>query len=185
MDAWQVWLVIALFALLAGWALFSFNTLVRLRNQVRNAWADIDVQLSRRHDLVPQLVAAVQGYARHEKAVLSAVTELRSQALAQSHPSRLYEIETALEHSLTQVFALQEAYPDLKASEQFLKLQHQLVEVEDHLQYARRFSNGAVRDHNDAVQHFPTLLIARQFGFAEQAFYQARDAARQAPAVET
>lgn len=143
-------------ALVAIWLAFAYNRLVRLRNQWRTAWADIDVQLTRRHDLVPQLVAAVTGYASHEQAVLQAVTELRSQAVGLRSPARLGEVESALEQALTRLLALQEAYPDLKASDNFLQLQRGLVEVEEHLQYARRFYNGAVRDYNDAVSAFPT-----------------------------
>lgn len=177
------WIVVATGMVIGVWTLTMFNRLVRLRNQARNAWADIDVQLARRHDLVPQLVAAVQGYIRHEQTVLTAVTELRSQALTQTRPSRLFEIESALEQSLARIFALQEAYPDLKASEQFLTLQRQLVEVEDHLQYSRRFYNGAVRDNNDGVQRFPDLLVVRLFGFTAREFYQAADDARAAPGL--
>lgn len=177
------WILASFAALLLAWALFVFNRLVRLRNQMRNAWADIDVQLARRHDLVPQLVAAVKGYANHEKATLDAVTELRAAAMAQSSPARLYPIESALEQALTKLFALREAYPDLKASENFLKLQAALVEIEDHLQYARRFYNGAVRDHNDAAQRVPDFVVARAFGFHDGEFYQAGAETRQAPGV--
>ena len=140
---------------LAAWAVVAFNRLVRLRNQVRTAWADIDVQLQRRHDLVPPLVNAVQGYAGHEKALLATVTELRAQALAAPAPGKLGDIESALEQGIGRLLALQEAYPDLKASENFAQLQRDLVEVEEQLQYARRFYNGAVRDFNDAVQRVP------------------------------
>ena len=148
-------LVVVLAALLA-WAIFAFNRLVRLRNQVRTAWADIDVQLIRRHDLVPQLVAAVRGYVGHEHALLEAVTVLRTRAVALKSPAQLGEVETALEQTMGRLFALQEAYPDLKASENFMQLQRDLVEVEEHLQYARRFYNGAVRDYNDTVRACPT-----------------------------
>jgi LemA protein len=167
------WIPASAALLILAWAIFAFNRLVRLRNQVRNAWADIDVQLTRRHDLVPQLVAAVKGYADHEKALLTAVTELRAQALQQRSPARLGAIESELELALGRLFALQEAYPDLKASGNFLDLQKGLVEVEDHLQYARRFYNGAVRDLNDAIQRFPDLVVARTFGFRDNEFYQA------------
>jgi LemA protein len=171
-------------ALVAIWLVFSYNRLVRLRNQARTAWADIDVQLTRRHDLVPQLVAAVKGYAGHEQAVLQAVTELRSQAIQLRSPARLGEVESALEQALTRLLALQEAYPDLKASDNFLQLQRDLVEVEEHLQYARRFYNGAVRDYNDTVQRIPDVLIANAFGFSTAEFYQARDEERPAVAVQ-
>jgi LemA protein len=157
---------------------------VRQRNQVRNAWADIDVQLTRRHDLVPQLVATVQGYAGHEKAVLEVVTELRTQAMRQTSPARLGEVEGQLEQALSRLFALKEAYPDLKASDNFAQLTRELVAVEEHLQYARRFYNGAVRDFNDAVQRVPDVLVARTFGFAPAEFYQAKDGERAAVEVQ-
>lgn len=162
----------------------AFNRLVRLRNQMRSAWADIDVQLTRRHDLVPQLVSAVKGYAGHEQAVLAAVTALRAEALEQTSPARLGEVESALEEALSRLLALKEAYPDLKASDNFLQLQRDLVDVEEHLQYARRFYNGAVRDYNDAVQRVPDLAVARAFGFRGGEFYQARDDERGAVEVQ-
>src|SRR5689334_3915542 len=127
-----------------AWSIFAFNRLVRLRNQVRAGWSDIDVQLTRRHDLVPMLVEAVRAYAGHEKAVFERVTALRSAAIAAGSPASLAAAEAALEHEVQRLMLIQEAYPDLKASENFLKLQRDLVEVEDHLQYARRFYNGAV-----------------------------------------
>jgi LemA protein len=166
------------------WAAFAFNRLVRLRNQVRTAWADVDVQLRRRHDLVPQLVAAVKGYMGHERGVLTAVTELRAQAVALTSPARLGEVEGALEKALTQLFALKEAYPDLKANESFLQLQRDLVGVEDNLQYARRFYNGAVRDYNTAIQRFPDMIIANARGFTEREFFHADEEDRPAINVE-
>jgi LemA protein len=170
-----VTVAVLILAAVAVWLVFVYNRLVRLRNQVRTAWADIDVQLTRRHDLVPQLVAAVRGYASHEQTVLQAVTDLRSQALALQSPAKLGEVETALEQALSRVLALKEAYPDLKASENFSQLQRDLVKVEETLQYARRFYNGAVRDLNDGVQRVPDVVIARSFGFSSAEFYQARD----------
>jgi LemA protein len=174
--------VLLIAAIVGVWIVFSYNRLVRLRNQVQTAWADIDVQLTRRHDLVPQLVASVQGYASHEQTVLQAVTDLRSQAMSLRSPARLGEVETALEQALSRVLALREAYPDLKASENFSQLQRDLVKVEEHLQYARRFYNGAVRDYNDTVQRVPDMLVARPFRFESAEFYQARDEDR--PAVQ-
>ncbi len=176
-------LVLILMAVVV-WGAFSFNRLVRLRNQVRTAWADIDVQLRRRHDLVPQLVAAVKGYASHERGVLTAVTELRAQAVALTSPSKLGQVEGALEQALTQLFALKEAYPDLKANENFLDLQNGLVEVEDHLQYARRFYNGAVRDYNTALQRFPDMIVAHTGGFTPTEFFSADENERNAVKVE-
>src|SRR5215213_814037 len=176
-------LLIVLVVALLG-AVVIYNRLVRLRNQVQTAWADIDVQLKRRHDLVPQLVAAVQGYAGHERGVLTAVTELRAQAIALTSPAKLGQVEDSLEKSLTQLFALKEAYPDLKANENFLQLQRDLVQVEDNLQYARRFYNGAVRDYNTAIQRFPGMLIAGAAGFKPDEFFSADAGDRDAVKVE-
>lgn len=170
-----------LIAIILGvWVGFVFNRLVRLRNQYRSAWADIDVQLKRRHELIPQLVAAVKGYASHERSLLETVTELRSTATATSSPRQLGEVESSLEQAIGRLFALREAYPDLKADRNFAQLQTELVDVEDHLQYARRFYNGSVRDFNTAVQRFPDLLVARGFGFRDAEFFQA-DASDRTP----
>jgi len=177
--------LLILLALVAGaWAIAIYNRLVRRRNQVRTAWADIDVQLLRRHDLVPSLVTAVQAYAGHEQTVLTAVTELRAQAVSARAPGQLGAIETALEQGIGRLLALQEAYPDLKASQNFAQLQRDLVDVEEQLQYSRRFYNGSVRDMNDAVQRFPDLLVARAAGFDEAEFFQADEDGRAAVKVE-
>jgi LemA protein len=173
--------VLILIVLVVLWAAFAFNRLVRLRNQVRTAWADIDVQLRRRHDLVPQLVAAVKGYSGYERGVLTSVTELRAQAIAQKSPAQLGATEAALGKGVTQLLAVQEAYPEIKANQNFLQLQHDLVEVEDNLQYARRFYNGAVRDFNTSIERFPGMLIAHAGGFTESEFFNANEADR--PAV--
>ncbi|HEX7235819.1 MAG TPA: LemA family protein [Gammaproteobacteria bacterium] len=178
------WLVTALVVALVVWAVVAYNRLVRLRNQVRTAWADVDVQLMRRHDLVPQLVAAVKGYAGHEKALLETATQLRAEALAEKNPARLGEVESALERATGRLLALQEAYPDLKASGNFLALQRDLVDVENQLQYARRFYNGAVRDYNNAVQRVPDAVVARAFAFAADEFYQAEAEQRAAVTVQ-
>ncbi len=166
------------------WAVFAFNGLIRLRNQFRTAWADIDVQLQRRHDLVPQLVEAVRGYVAHERVTLETVTELRAQAQAAQGARKQGQAESQLEQALSRLIALKEAYPDLKASENFRQLTAGLIAIEDHLQYARRFYNGAVRDYNDATQRFPTLLIAGPFGFRNAEFFQAEDGSQAAPKLE-
>jgi LemA protein len=177
------WISLLLVLLLAAAAVWLYNGVVRLRNQVRAAWSDIDVQLLRRHDLVPMLVDAVQAYATHERALLDSVAALRSKALATHGPAQLAGVEAQLEQSLSRVIALQEAYPALKASGNFLQLQRDLVDVEDHLQYARRFYNGAVRDYNDAIQRVPAVFVARATGFRAAEFFHADDAARIAPTV--
>ena len=173
-----IWIL--LLALLA-WVVWIFNRLVRLRNRVRSAWSDIDVQLTRRHDLVPQLVAAVSAYASHEKALLTHVTELRAAAVAAVGPARLADLEASLEHGLSRLVALREDYPALEASDNFLSLQVELSDVEEHLQYARRFYNGAVRDLNDRIAQFPDLLVARPLGFSEAQFYAATEDQRAVP----
>ena len=177
-------LLTLLVAGLLAWAIFAFNRLVRLRNQVKTAWADIDVQLQRRHDLVPSLVTAVQAYAGHESATLKAVSELRTQALAQTRPAQLGPVEASLERELGRLIALKESYPDLKANQNFAQLQQELVQVEEQLQYARRFYNGAVRDYNDGTQRVPDLLVARLTGFKGAEFFQAEAGSRDAVTVE-
>jgi len=176
--------VILLLIALGVWALITFNGLVRLRNQVRTAWADIDVQLKRRHDLVPQLVSAVKGYSGYERSVLTSVTELRTQAMQQRSPAQLGQTEAALAAGVNQLLALKEAYPDLKSNQNFLQLQRDLVEVEDNLQYARRFYNGAVRDYNTSIERFPGMLIAGAGGFKPDEFFSADDDDRDAVRVE-
>ena len=180
----MAYVFLLLLVALAAWAMFAFNRLVRLRNQVRTAWADIDVQLQRRHDLVPSLVSAVQAYAGHESATLQAVSELRAQALAQTRPARLGEVETSLERELGRLIALKESYPELKANQNFAQLQQELVQVEEQLQYARRFYNGAVRDLNDGVQRVPDAVVARAFGFTGAEFFQAEAGSRDAVKVD-
>lgn len=165
------------------WGVVTFNRLVRLRNQVKAGWSDIDVQLMRRHDLVPRLVAAVRAYAAHESSVFERVTQLRAEAMTTSSPSRLAQLERAIEDDVARLLVIQEAYPELKASENFLALQNDLVDVEDHLQFARRFYNGAVRELNDGVQRFPDLLLARPLGFTEAEYFKAGDEADVAPAL--
>ena len=180
-------MAIALFLMLLAflaWGIFTFNRLVRLRNQVRAGWSDIDVQLTRRHDLVPMLVEAVRAYAGHEQSVFERVVVLRSAAMSAGTPARLAAAEAALEHELGRLMVIQEAYPELKASENFLKLQRDLVDVEDHLQFSRRFYNGAVRELRDGLQRFPDLLIAKAFGFRQEEFFEADDGAGTAPKVD-
>ena len=178
------WVLMLVVLAVLVWAVVVFNRLVRLRNLVRAGWADIDVQLLRRHDLVPMLVEAVRGYASHEKATLDSVTALRGQAMQTQSPAQLADIEQALEQGVGRLLLLREAYPELKASGNFVQLQRDLVEVEDHLQYARRFYNGAVRALNDAVQKFPDLLVARGFGFREAEFFEAGEGNRVAPQLD-
>ena len=168
-----LWIVGCVAIALLLYLAVTFNELVAQRNQVRAAWSDIDVQLQRRHDLIPQLAATVKGCADYERSTLSAVTELRARAQAGGSIAQRGEIESQLAAQVTQLLALQERYPDLKASGNFLQLQKDLVDVEDHLQFARRFYNGAVREYNTHIQHFPELLLAGPFGFRPSEFFQA------------
>jgi LemA protein len=177
-------LLIALLAGLVLWGVLIFNRLVRDRNQVRSAWSDIDVQLTRRHDLVPQLVDAVRAYADYERATLSAVTELRTRAEAAGSLRDKARLEDEMEAGLHRLIALAEAYPELKADGNFLQLQRDLVETEDHLQYARRFYNGAVRIYNTRIESFPDMLVAKPFAFSPAEFFAVDDAeVRAAPRV--
>jgi LemA protein len=165
------------FVLIAAMAFIAvtFNELVAARNAVRKSWSDIDVQLQRRHDLVPPLVATVKGYAAHESDVLRVVAELRTRAQAQHAVADRGSAEGELAVGLTRLLALQESYPDLKASENFLQLQHELVDVEDRLQSARQQYNESVRDYNTQIQNFPEQWIAKPFGFRAFEFFQAED----------
>jgi len=178
----QLLVLLALAALIL-WAGLLYNRLVRFRTRVASAWADIEVQLQRRHDLVPRLVAVVEGIANHERVTLERVTELRAQALATQRPALLGALESELERGVARILGLGEAYPALTADGNFLQLQRDLVEVEDQLQYARRFYNGAVRDLNTACLRFPDLLVARALGFKEAEFFQAEHGARDAVGV--
>lgn len=166
-----------LLALVAA-AIWLFNRLVRMRNQVRVAWSDVDVQLQRRHDLVPMLVEAVKGYAGHEGALLARIAAERREAMGAASPAGRSAPERGLGTDLARLIALAEAYPDLKASANFAQLARELVEVEDAIQHARRFYNGSVRQYNTERERFPALLVARPFGFEAAEFFAAEDDAR-------
>lgn len=162
-----------------------FNRLVRDRNRVNAAWSDIDVQLQRRHDLVPQLVKAVAQYASWERATLEAVTTLREQALAEKNVAERGGIEEQIAANAVRLLALAEDYPDLKASRNFAKLQGQLVETENYLQFARRYYNGAVRALNTRVESVPHNIVAAIFGFSQRDFFQkSSDDAANVPLVK-
>lgn len=179
------WLLVLFALALLAWGIWMYNRLVSRRNRVATAWSDIDVQLTRRHDLVPNLVKVVSAYTEHERDTLEGVTRLRSRALSTDSPAKLGVIENELEALLSRLLVLKENYPDLKASENYLQLSQQLVEVEDQLHFARRYYNGAVRDLNTAIQTFPDLVIARLFGFRPAEFYSAEPPHRASPAVRT
>jgi LemA protein len=148
-----------------------YNSLARLRLLASNAWADIDVQLKRRHDLIPTLVATVKGHAGYEKGTLESVVEARNRAASAGGPAAAGKAEGALAASVRQIFALAEAYPDLKAAESFLSLQRSLTEIEDHIQNARRYYNAVVRDFNTKIAQFPSNLVAGALGFRPREFF--------------
>ncbi len=168
------WILLAI-AIGAAWV---FNRLVRDRNQVHTAWSDVDVQLQRRHDLVPVLAEAVRGYAGHESELLSRITAQRKLAQTSTGPVARGVAETALAGDLGHLIALGEAYPELKASTNFLQFSRELVEVEDAIQHARRFYNGSVRQYNTRLQRFPDLLLARALHFQPAQFFAAEDDTR-------
>jgi len=149
-----------------------YNRLIRSRNRVDTAWSDIDVQLQRRHDLIPRLVKAVEQYARYEKATLEAVTELRAEAMQQADVRARGRAEEKLGAGLERLIALAENYPDLKANENFLNLQNELVETENYLQFARRYYNGSVRDYNTLIESVPSNMVAGLFRFTQRDFFQ-------------
>jgi LemA protein len=166
----MIWITIAL-ALIAL-IVVLYNRLVQARNRVDTAWSDIDVQLQRRHDLIPRLVKAVDAYAKYEKATLEAVTELRAEAMRQTSIRERSKAEDQLSEGVHKLIALAESYPDLKANENFLNLQNELVETENYLQFARRYYNGSVREYNTMTESVPSNIIAGIFNFRARSFFQ-------------
>ena len=176
--------MVAVLVLLALIVIGMYNSLVRLRVQADNAWADIDVQLKRRYDLIPNVVETVKGYAAHEKGTLEGVINARNKAMAAQGPAAKAEAEGMLTGALRQLFALAEAYPQLRAVESFTKLQGTLGEIEEYVQNARRYYNAVVRDLNTKIAVFPSNIIAGMFGFTAREFFELKDAAqREAPKV--
>lgn len=174
-------------ALIILWAIVSYNYFVTLVQRAKEAWADIDVQLKRRYDLIPNLVETVKGYATHEKTAFENVTAARSAAMGAQGAEAKGQAENMLSGALKSLFAVAEAYPDLKANQNFLALQDQLSDTENKIQAARRFYNGNVRDLATAMQHFPGNIIAGVFGFQTQEYFELRDqdaAAREPVAVK-
>lgn len=155
-----------------GWAVWIYNRLVRDRHRVAAAWSDIEVQLRRRHELLPKLVEAVRGYADYERATLEAVTELRARSRQSDNPALRGRLEAELGAGMQRLLALAEAYPELKAGSNFLALQRDISEVENALQHARRYYNGAVRNLNTRIDSFPDLLLARPLGYRHGVYFQ-------------
>lgn len=172
-------------AVLLVWIVVAFNRLIRRRNLMREGWSGIDVQLKMRRNLIPNLVEAVKGYSEHEKAALERIVLLRSQGEKASGVAEANASENALTQQIKGLFALAESYPDLKASKNFVELQEQLAEIEDQIQMARRYYNGAVRNYNTLAQSFPSNLVAGAFGFRRGEFFEIETATdRQVPEVE-
>ena len=170
-----MWIALSAAVVLLAAGIWLYNRIIALRNLARQGFADIDVQLKRRADLVPQLVESVRGYASYEKALLVTVTELRGTALAAQDSAARFALERQLGERLQQLVVLQENYPQLKADANFRDLAAKLVEVEDHLQYARRFYNGAVQQYVTRLETFPDIVVARLFGFRPLPFFETDD----------
>ena len=175
---------VALVLAVAVWVVVAYNRLVRVRNKCEEAWSGIDVQLQRRADLVPNLVETVKGYAGHEREALEAVVQARNAVASASGPQAAGQADEALEGALRQLFAVAEAYPDLKASTNFLALQRELAALEEEISFSRRYYNAVVEDLNTAIQTVPTMFVARPFGFSEREYFKAQEAARAVPNVE-
>jgi LemA protein len=176
--------LIVLAVLIALYAMSTYNSLVRLRTRAEEGFSDIDVQLKRRHDLIPNLVETVKGYASHERAVFENVTRARNAAVAAQGPQEQARAEDALSGALRQLFAVAEAYPDLKASRNFLELQDEITDTEDKIQASRRFYNMTVRDLNIKIDQFPSSVLARMGNFEKREFFEIEDARdREVPAV--
>lgn len=179
------WIIVLVVVALALFLFVVYNGLVRRRNEVDNAWSQIDVQLKRRLDLIPNLVETVKGYAAHERVALEAVIAARSNAMAAgSTPHEQAAADNQLSGALRQLFALAEAYPDLKANQGFVSLQEELSNTESRIAYARQFYSDAVLAYNTAVQAVPGVIVARLFGFKEREYFEAEDAAREVPRVQ-
>ncbi len=171
----MIWVFLGLLivvVLVAVWAFSAYNGLVRLRNKIENAYAQIDVQLKRRHDLIPNLVETVKGYAAHEKGTLEAVIQARNAAMSATTPSTSAAAENMLSGALKSLFALSEAYPDLKANANFTQLQAELTSTEDRIAYSRQYYNDIIRMYNTKVETLPTALIARQMNFDKREYFE-------------
>jgi LemA protein len=177
----MIWVVLGIIVLLALILVFAYNGMVKARNKVDESWSGIDVQLKRRHDLIPNLVETVKGYAAHEKEVFENVSAARSAAISAQGPAQQAQAETALTGALGRLFAVAEAYPQLRAAESFTQLQQELANTEDQIAAARRIYNGNVQAYNTKIQVFPNSLLAGPFGFARREFFEIEDPADREP----
>lgn len=180
----MIFVVILLLILIVLWLILIYNRLVRLRIMTEQAWADVDVQLKRRHDLIPNLVETVRGYASHEKKTLEEVVKLRNSAIGAITAEEKIEVENMLTKALRQLFALAENYPDLKASANFQKLQDELARVEETISQARRYFNAIIRDYNTAISIFPNFLFAGILGFSHKVFFVTEEEEKAVPQIK-
>lgn len=182
------WIVLGVIGLIVLWLVMIYNRLVSLRQTTGQSWSDVDVQLKQRHDLIPNLVETVKGYAAHERGTLEAVVQARNAAITAGTPQAAGAAEGALSGALRQLFALSEAYPDLKANENFARLQAELSDIENKIAASRRFFNNSVAEYNAATEQFPAVLFARSLGFAQRGFFELpepeRVAVQTAPTVK-
>jgi LemA protein len=174
------WIILGVIILIVLVGIVIYNRLVSLRQTVNQAWSDISVQLKQRHDLVPNLVETVKGYAAHERGTLEAVVQARNAAMSAASPDAQAKAENMLTGALRQLFALSEAYPDLKANQNFLQLQSELSDLENKIAASRRFFNNAVQEYNASIQAFPAVLFAGTMGFTERTFFEVDEAERAA-----
>ena len=177
-------IILIIIAVIILWIIAIFNGLVRLKNRTDEAWSDIDVQLKRRHDLIPNLIEAVKGYAVHEKGLFEEVTEARTKAMSAQGIEEKGKAENALSGTLKSLFAVAENYPQLKANENFLQLQTELSDTENKIQAARRFYNGNVRDLNIKIETFPSRIIAGMLGFKKHEFFAVDESEKDVPQVK-
>ncbi|HCC60130.1 MAG: hypothetical protein A2402_01945 [Candidatus Staskawiczbacteria bacterium RIFOXYC1_FULL_37_43] len=179
-----LWIIIGVIAVIVVWIIIAFNSLVVLKNRAKEAWSDIDVQLKRRYDLIPNLVETVKGYATHERELFEKVTKARASAMSAQGAKEKAGAENMLSDTLKSLFAVSENYPDLKASTNFLELQRELSDTEDKIQAARRFYNTNVRDLSIKIETFPTNIIASSFGFKQMELFEAAGAEKEAVKVK-
>lgn len=182
MDIGLILLIII--AVVIAWLIAAYNGLIRLKNRVDEAWSDIDVQLKRRYDLIPNLVNTVKGYATHERELFEKVTEARARAMGAGTAQDKAQAENMLSNTLKSLFAVAEAYPDLKANQNFLELQRELTDTEDKIQASRRFYNGNARDFNIKIEIFPNNLIAGMLHFAQREFFETAEEQKEPVKVE-
>ena len=176
--------IVVLLIVVGGYLAMTYNKLVRLRNRVETAWSQIDVQLKRRYDLIPNLVETVKGYASHERETLEGVIAARQQAIAAPDVQQRAQAENMLTGMLRQLFALSEAYPDLKANENFAQLQTELTQTEEQIAFARRYYNERVLSYDNSIEMFPSNIVAGMFGFEEKPYFEAEEQSREAVQVD-